>query len=314
MGIKREGLRELALFAGVGGGILGGHLLGWTTVCAVENDPYCINVLLQRQKDECLPRFPIWDDIRTFDGRPFRGHVDVITGGFPCTDISCAGKGEGITGKNSKLFFEMLRIIEEIRPQFVFAENAKELRTKGLGIVLTGLARLGYDARWGVLGARHIGANHWRKRMWVVASDTHGGGERVEPFDAKMEGASTAERMAGQPSHPDSERGDERGEPRRIETPKPNVKSAIFRGLEEWHTADSNCESLWEQSRGLSRPKREETPFLRITSWWDIPRFAGVDDRGPNRVDRVRTTGNAQVPGVAALAWHILSEGLGELN
>jgi DNA (cytosine-5)-methyltransferase 1 len=314
MGIKEEGLRELALFAGVGGGILGGHLLGWTTVCAVENDPYCINVLLQRQKDGCLPGFPIWDDIRTFDGRPFRGHVDVITGGFPCTDISCAGKGQGITGENSKLFFEMLRIIEEVRPTFVFAENAKELRTKGIGIVLAGLARLGYDARWGVLGARHVGANHWRKRMWVVASNAYRGGERVEPVDAKMEGSSKVKGVVEQSSDSYRERGNARDDSRRTETAKPNVKSEIFGGVEEWHSTDANGEPLREQSRGAGGSERKETPFARITNWWDIPRFAGMDDGGSNRVDRVRTTGNAQVPGVAALAWYILSEGLGELN
>ena len=87
-------MNELHLFAGVGGGILGGILLGHTTVCAVEIEPYCRRVLLQRQRDGILPKFPIWDDVCTFDGKPWRGKVDVVCGGFPCQDISCAGGGQ----------------------------------------------------------------------------------------------------------------------------------------------------------------------------------------------------------------------------
>ena len=85
-------MNELALFAGAGGGILGGHLLGWRTVCAVEWAPYPASVLAQRQNDGLLPAFPIWDDVCTFDGKPWRGVVDVVSGGFPCQDISAAGK------------------------------------------------------------------------------------------------------------------------------------------------------------------------------------------------------------------------------
>jgi DNA (cytosine-5)-methyltransferase 1 len=94
-------MNELALFAGAGGGILGGELLGWRTICAVERDPYAASVLLARQNDGLLPPFPVWDDVCTFDGRPWRGRVDVVSGGFPCQDISAAGKGAGITGERS---------------------------------------------------------------------------------------------------------------------------------------------------------------------------------------------------------------------
>ena len=97
-------MRELHLFAGAGGGILGGMLLGHTTVGAVEIEPYCRRVLLQRQRDGILPKFPIWDDVCTFDGKPWRGKVDVVCGGFPCQDISVAGKGTGITGERSGLW------------------------------------------------------------------------------------------------------------------------------------------------------------------------------------------------------------------
>jgi len=162
-------MNKLALFAGAGGGILASKLLGWNTVCGVEVERYPREVLLQRQRDGILEPFPIWDDIRTFDGKSWRGKIDIVTGGFPCKDISIAGKGRGITGEHSGLWFEMLRVIDEVRPRFVFAENSPNLRTRGLGSVIEGLASLGYDLRWCVLGAWHIGANHKRNRMWVLA-------------------------------------------------------------------------------------------------------------------------------------------------
>jgi DNA (cytosine-5)-methyltransferase 1 len=164
----------LALFAGAGGGILGGHLLGWRTVCAVERDPYAVGVLLARQNDGCLPAFPIWDDVSTFDGRPWRGRVDVVSGGFPCQDISAAGRGAGITGARSGLWGEMARIIREVRPRFVLVENSPMLTLRGLDVVLGDLAAMGFDAEWGVLGADDAGAPHERQRIWVVGSDAAG--------------------------------------------------------------------------------------------------------------------------------------------
>ena len=163
-------MNELHLFAGAGGGILGGILLGHTTVCAVELDPYCRKVLLQRQRDGVLPRFPIWDDVKTFDGKPWRGLVDVVCGGFPCQDISSAGKGVGIGGARSGLWGEMARVVCEVRPRFVFVENSPMLTVRGLGVVLRDLAAMGYDARWGVLGADAVGLDHHRARMWLVAN------------------------------------------------------------------------------------------------------------------------------------------------
>jgi len=89
-------------------------LLGHVPVCAVELGKHCRKSLLQRQRDGLLPWFPIWDDITTFDGNPWRGRVDVICGGFPCQDISSAGKGAGIDGDRSGLWREMVRIIREV--------------------------------------------------------------------------------------------------------------------------------------------------------------------------------------------------------
>ena len=175
-------MNELALFAGAGGGILGGLLLGWTTVCAVEINEYCRRVLLARQRDGCLPPFPIWDDVRTFDGKPWRGRVDVISGGFPCQDISCAGKGAGITGKRSGLWTEFSRIIGEIQPAFAFVENSPTLTSRGLGVVLEDLAEMGYDAAWGVVSAEDAiwlegpaPVSHLRARIWILATRADAG-------------------------------------------------------------------------------------------------------------------------------------------
>ena len=190
-------MNELHLFAGAGGGILGGMLLGHTPVCAVEIEPYCRKVLLQRQRDGILPRFPIWDDVKTFDGRPWRGQVDIVAGGFPCQDISAAGKGEGISGKRSGLWGEMARIIGEVRPAFAFVENSPLLVGRGLTRVLGDLAEMGYDAKWCVLGACDAGAYHKRERIWILAhsnlyrvpervSTARPGGQGLEVHDSRL--------------------------------------------------------------------------------------------------------------------------------
>jgi DNA (cytosine-5)-methyltransferase 1 len=166
--VNQQSLNELALFAGAGGGILGGHLLGWKTVCAVEWEQYPASVLCARQNDGLLPPFPIWDDVQSFRGEQWRGIVDVVSGGFPCQDISSAGRGAGIDGERSGMWGEMARIICEVQPRFVFVENSPMLTSRGLGRVLGDLAAMGFDAKWGVLGAADIGAPHKRDRIWIV--------------------------------------------------------------------------------------------------------------------------------------------------
>jgi DNA (cytosine-5)-methyltransferase 1 len=154
---------------------LGGKLLGWRTVCAVELDAYCRSVLLARQRDGCLDRFPVWDDVRTFDGKPWRGHVDVVSGGFPCQDISSANaKKLGLVGVRSGLWSEMARVIREVRPQFAFVENVPALIHRGLGSVLGDLAALGYDAEWTVLGSEDVALPMRRDRLWIVAANDEG--------------------------------------------------------------------------------------------------------------------------------------------
>jgi len=166
-------MKELSLFSGAGGGLLASkYFLGWETVGYVENNEYCQKVIAQRIEDGLLDEAPIFTDIRSFnrDGfaNSYQGVVDVISGGFPCQDISCAGKGAGITGKRSGMWFEMETAIRTIRPRYVFIENSPMLLIRGFDRVLCGLSEMGYDARWGIISAADVGAPHLRKRIWIV--------------------------------------------------------------------------------------------------------------------------------------------------
>ena len=174
-------LKTFHLFAGAGGGILADLLLNHIPVGACEIEQYPRDILLQRQSDGMLPFFPVWDDICTLDGRPWRGAVDVLAGGFPCQDLSTQGANhgekQGLDGDRSGLWKEYQRLIGEIQPRFIFAENSPNLRGNGLGTVLQDLARLGYDARWCKLGGCHVGADHKRERLWILA---YTDGDRLE--------------------------------------------------------------------------------------------------------------------------------------
>jgi len=163
-------LNELALFAGTGGGLLASDLLGWRTVCAVEIEPYCREVILRRQRDGVLDLFPIWDDVRTFDGRPWSGLVDVVTAGFPCQPFSLAGQRRG-EDDDRNLWPETIRILREIRPRYALLENVPGLLVSGyFGRILGDLAEGGFDAEWGVFSAAECGAPHRRERLWILAN------------------------------------------------------------------------------------------------------------------------------------------------
>ena len=317
-------MNELALFAGAGGGILGGTLLGWRTVCAVEIEPFCREVLLRRQQDGCLPWFPIWDDVCTFNGRPWRGLIDVITGGFPCQDISAAGKGAGITGERSGLWSEMARIIGEVRPPFVLVENSPLLVSRGLDVVLSDLASLGYDAVWGIIGADDAGAPHRRKRIWILAySDpdlcgclykqareqsairTHDAQCQPGPAlreDARENVANTKlQRLEGYPRHEPN--GSQSGRKQKDET-GPTGKEGV-----SWWQADpadmADAETVHAQ--GL-RDRQGQEQHWGSGRWGFESRLGRVAHGMADRVDRLKAIGNGQVPAVAALAWDILIE------
>lgn len=183
-------MNELALFAGAGGGVLGGKLLGWRCVCGVEINAFCARRIMQRQNEGHLPPFPVWDDVRSFRGREWRGIVEVVSGGFPCQDISSAGKGAGLSGERSGLWREFKRIIREVRPRFVLVENSPVLTSRGLGVVLGDLAAMGYDACWGVLGAEdaiwaagYPAVDHERERIWIFAVSNAEGGRQREAWE-----------------------------------------------------------------------------------------------------------------------------------
>jgi len=157
-------LNELAIFAGAGGGLIASKMLGWNTVCAVELDGYSQCVLIQRQNDGILrPGFPIWDDARTFDGRSWRGVVDVISGGFPCQAFSTAAAGRNIA---DDLWPEMRRVIGEAVPRYVFAENVSKLAINRAG---EDLEQMGYQTKAISLGAKDLGGDHIRTRYWLLA-------------------------------------------------------------------------------------------------------------------------------------------------
>lgn len=174
-------LKELSLFSGAGGGLLGTtHLLGWETVCYVEWDDYASQVLQARIKDGYLHDAPIWSDVSTFDAHAWRGCVDVITAGFPCQPFSVAGAmGAGLDERNG--WPDTARVIRDVRPQHVYLENVSGLLAGShgyFGTVLSELAALGYDARWGVLSAADVGAPHRRDRLWIHGY-ANGNGESV---------------------------------------------------------------------------------------------------------------------------------------
>jgi DNA (cytosine-5)-methyltransferase 1 len=242
-------VNELALFAGAGGGILGGHLLGWRTVCAVEWEAYPASVLCARQNDKILPTFPIWDDVQTFDGKPWGGIIDVVSGGFPCQDISAAGRGGGITASRSSMWKHMARIIGEVQPKYAFVENSPMLTNRGLGTVLGDLASMGFNAEWGVLSAADVGAIHLRERIWIVAKNTNSKCQRWNTRnDAKLETNTT------------------------IRSPSSISTKSIFKGLgkENWKTEPSMGRVVNGMADAMDRLKalgNGQVPLCAATAW-----------------------------------------------
>ncbi|NDG20101.1 MAG: DNA cytosine methyltransferase [Betaproteobacteria bacterium] len=295
-------MNELALFAGAGGGILGGHLLGWRTVCAVEWEPYAACVLAARQNDGIFPPFPIWDDIQTFDGRPWRGIVDVVSGGFPCQDISAAGRGAGIEGERSGMWREMARVVGEVRPRYVYIENSPMLTARGGARVIADLTALGYDAQWDVMGAADVGAPHQRDRIWIFAkrrdifshSEYNGDGWREQQSESVEK-----EKVSMAYTVPSWERRDEWQS-----KTKRNVEMAdTTNGRNVWRDGFMGVIEQENHHRGSQTNGRGE--------WWDIePDVGRVANGVAARVDRLKAIGNGQVPAVAATAWNLLRDNL----
>lgn len=223
------GLRELALFAGAGGGVLAGALLGHRTICAVERDEYAAGILIRRQNEGHVPPFPIWDNVCTFDGIPWRGRVDIVSGGFPCQAYSTATAGKSTA---DDLWPEMRRIVADVAPRYVFAENVSK---RAIDAAADDLEALGYEARCTSLSASDLGADHVRERFWLLAH--------------------------------------------------------------------ADCDGK------LLRPINAETcsvPRIQPRVWEGYPDESRMVDGLAARVDRLRATGNGQVPCVAAAAWRML--------
>lgn len=283
-------MKELHLFAGAGGGILGGLALGHACIGAVEIEPYCQAVLRQRQVDGVLPSFPIFGDIKEFNGYEFKekyGTPDIICGGFPCQDISSAGKGAGIDGERSGLWSEMARVIGEIRPDYCLLENSPMLVGRGLARVLGDLASMRYDACWRIIGADDLGAPHVRKRIWILARR-----QDIADVDGLLDAPNTP-----------CERLQARGEPRRHEA-EISVST---------HPTSERCSKL-ELSHGSGAEGEEQICSTGqqlidgdAPGWWSVePNVVRMVYGVPKRVDRIKALGNAQVPAVAAFAFRYL--------
>ena len=316
-------MRELALFAGAGGGILGGKLLGWQTVCAVELNSYCASVLIRRQNEGTLSPFPIWNDVKTFDGRPWGGVVEVISGGFPCTDISVAGRGAGIEGKESGLWSEMARIIGDVRPRFVFVENSPMLISRGLGRVLADLATLGFDAKWGIVGAHHATAPHKRDRIWVLAelcnANRHRKPTMPQHDETSIMQSNVAYTICEQLRTDGC--GQAAGEARENQEPRHQRQRIRFdvgecgsdrRAQDLGDTKNERLQKLRTSGQQESSSYDTETISLRSseggrpTYWASEPRLDRVANGVAHRVDRLKAIGNGQVPAVVELAWETL--------
>lgn len=156
--------RTLDLFAGIGGFSLGlKRTGGFETVGFCEIDPYAQAILRKNWTG-----VPVYPDVTNLEAKDV-GPVQVICGGFPCQDISSAGKGAGLDGQRSRLWWDFARLIGEFRPEWVIIENVSVLRTRGLDRVLWSLAEIGYDAEWHCIPATYVGANHSRDRIWIIA-------------------------------------------------------------------------------------------------------------------------------------------------
>lgn len=338
-------MRELHLFAGIGGGILAGELLGHRCVGAVELDPYCRRVLEARQADGSLPPFPIHDDVRTFDGTAWRGKVDIVCGGFPCQPWSAAGKRLGAADERH-LWPAMARVIAEVRPALVFAENVS---LAAFAEPWRDLRGLGYRVPPALcLAAADVGACHLRKRWWLLAADADrrrlaqqpqrdGEPERGEhgalgndserrgevAADANGETRRRAARDAvardgDEAVRAGTQESGRRGDASNADRERRGRRSAgeLADGREARSPVEGHAGADTDAAAHTGRARLEEWKRLQGERgraialgdrWWPtVPALCGADARLPRRVDRLRALGNAQVPLCAATAFREL--------
>ena len=265
-------MRVLDLFSGIGGFSLGLERAGMRTVAFCEIDPYCRAVLRKH-----WPGVPIYDDVRslTADALARDGiAVDLICGGFPCQDISIAGKRAGLEGARSGLWSEYARLIGELRPLFVIVENVPGLLSLGMGAVLGDLAALGYDAVWDCIPAAAVGAPHRRDRLWVVAH-------------------SKCDKLRHQPGWS--------GRPNGAGSPKPGNDGAQELVADADGDHKQRRGSALQMGRLSLAGKAAHNGDARGVEWAVEPDVGRVAHGVPARVDRLKCLGNAVVPQIPEL-------------
>ena len=299
-----------SLFAGIGGFDLGFERAGFECRWQVEIDNYATKIL-----EKHWPKVHRERDIRECNASNLE-RVDCIIGGFPCQDISYAGRGAGLDGERSGLFFEAIRLVRELQPRAIVLENVAALLTRGLDRVLGTLAEIGYDAEWHCIPAAAVGAPHIRDRVFVIgirnmAQYPYGINERSVRERKKLKQDATASGNSGRQDSsqvadtmrqgPPSERHEarEQGGPRQ-------------RGE---NVADSEIEGL--ERREVRRDFGSRFPGLReggrpISDHWSVePAVGRVANGIPARVDRLRCLGNAIVPQVAEVVARMALDRLG---
>lgn len=308
-----------SLFAGIGGFDLAARWVGWDTVWYSEIDPYASAVMKKQ-----FPRATNHGDITKIDGRTIEP-VDLLCGGFPCQDISLAGKGAGLTGERSGLWVHFARLIQEIAPRWVVIENVSALRSRGLDQVLGRLAALGYDAEWHCIPAAYVGAPHRRDRIWITAwqrgwlADTECLGSaigRAAGYVARTPGETEGD---GEERQRSGNAADDRGTV--VADADSHARhqgwSSDTTEVEGRRNADRsgvNGSVSHTDSGSVERGRGRISESSDWSGWWSVEPDVGRVAHGvPSRVDRLRCLGNAIVPQVAAIIFAAINqrEGLG---
>tara|TARA_R100001460_G_scaffold3923_1_gene11389 strand:+ start:714 stop:1652 length:939 start_codon:yes stop_codon:yes gene_type:complete len=289
-------------FSGIGGFELGLEraIPNSTTIWQIEQDPFCQSVLARH-----WPSAVIHQDIRQVSSKVLP-YVDIMCGGFPCQDISIAGKQEGINGKKSGLWWEMHRLIGEIRPRVIVLENVAAIIQNGLSTVSESLAQLGYDLEWQIISARQFGAPHIRKRWFGVAYPNHQK-QYAKPINAKVERAPESDAASAYPNshriwlkqHNQTKQQEKETQPAGFG----QIESAGFNGAahsnSEHITKQSNMPSSMAQSTE-SECSSSQAGWIHPENYWHQnppkPTLCDLDDGIPNRVARLKALGNAIVP------------------
>ena len=290
-----------SLFAGIGGFDLGFERAGMVCKWQVEIDEYATRVL-----EKHWPDVRRWDDVRTFPPESDDWRVDCVVGGFPCQDISYAGKGAGLDGERSGLFYEAMRVVRQLEPRYVVLENVAALLTRGLPDVLGTLASLGFDAEWHCIPAAAIGAPHIRDRVFIIGhrAEMVGNPERTssDAYAARCRPRDSASEPSGKvPSDAKSMGRNARSGEQGYEGCSGERRRQSARS--DQALADTICTRLEVQQRQCRYDGEECQAVERNGNgrgWWATePDVGRVANGVPSRVDRLRGLGNAIVPQVA---------------